>query len=203
MLHFSSSLVILVASALLAAVCQCLYLLCRGTQNWRPRSRYSLASEGGSSPPLSYWLCPCKRSPACGWLQMQPSVQLAALAARDIAPSCSDCCPPGCRLLFLQSCFLSCRPPACTGTWAYSIPAAEILGVLVLIPVTLYPLLWTTEELLLEVLIRRGEKPSSALCVIVEDLLIFKSEHLSAVLSAYYLLFPDTLAVSFYPHKCL
>lgn len=96
---------------------------------------YQCWMRGGSSPPLSYWLCPWRCSPACGWLQMQPSVRLPALAARDTAPSCSDRCPPGCRLLFLQSCFLSCRPPACTGMWAYSIPAAEILGVLVLIPV--------------------------------------------------------------------
>lgn len=41
-------------------------------------------------------------------------------------------------------------------------------------------------------ILRRGEKPSSALCVIVEDLLKFKSKHLSAILSAYYLLFSNT-----------
>lgn len=88
------------------------------------------------------------------------------------------------RLLLLQSCFPSCWPPACTGMWVHSIPAAEILGVLVLIPVMLYPLRWANEQLLLELLIlRRSEKPSSALCV-VEDLMVFKSEYLSAILSA-------------------
>lgn len=81
MLHFSSSLVILVASALLAAVCQCLYLLCRGTQNWRPCSRYSLTSEGGVITSLVLLAMP---------LQMQPSVRLAANAAL-CAAGCLGC----------------------------------------------------------------------------------------------------------------
>lgn len=66
---------------------------------------------------------------------------------------------------------MSCWPPACTAMCSYSVLVSEILGVL--ISEILYCLLLVNEEPLLEALmLRRGEKPSSALCFIVEDLLI-------------------------------
>lgn len=144
------------------------------------------------------------------YLKTQASAELAASAALW-ATSCVGCkgqcsllsagCPPALQLIFLRSVFISiplasslhwCMGffyPSCRNTWGL---------VLILVSSTL------NKELLLEVLIlRRGKKPSSAFSASVEDLLIFKSEHLSAILSAYYLLFPGSLVVSFHPHHCL
>ena len=144
MLCFSSSLVRLVTSALLALVFQWLSFLCRGTQNRAPCSRNSLTSaeRRGGIISLVLQAMPLRMQPSVR-LPVQPCMQLAASAAGDTAHSCSARCPPGPQLLFQQSCLLSCWPPARTGMWVYCVSAAELLGDLVLIPVTLYPLLWT------------------------------------------------------------
>lgn len=143
MLLFSISLVILMGSALLAPLCQRLSFPCRGTQNWPPYSRCSVTSGGWRGPISSPVLLavPLQRQPGAAWCAARDAAGgLGCRGHRSLVFSALSYHP---QLLLLWSRFPSCWPPACTGTWVYSIPAAEILGVLVLIPVTLYPLLWT------------------------------------------------------------
>lgn len=113
--------------------------------SWTPCSRCSLisAERGGITTSLDLLAMP---------LQMQPILQLAALAV-SIAlcaagrPGCrGHCCLGAQRVLHQPSSCFSAKLLSillAPSLWAYSIPAAEMLGVSALISGTLYSLLLT------------------------------------------------------------